>query len=574
MFVRATYYREKKTVHYFNENGEETLYIGGSFAWRTNNPGNMAKPGRRIVSTSIGYAQRTSNPKSIFLIFPDRATGDAERIRLLKEEYGDSSIAAMIERYAPRKENDTDKYIATVTKATGTDKSTRLDDLTDDQFKKLAAAMARHEGWIPGTIKPLGKPKSAELRDKLQQPLANQPVALKGGKQEITLKTDTNGALPVLYPKLFEDNLSLYLDSVGDKIGDLTDSMVPYACTFVAPYFSMQSNTDIHETKEKQEPVIHIVKAGETLGSIAAMYPGVSIDALAEVNGIKDRNRIFERQHLRIPGGSPAPASTPSTQETKASVERASKPATSIPHAAVAPEHKPAAATAVKPAATSAAKPAPKREAKPAPAVQVDRQRTDKNHPITVLSSPQLEFSGRKWCARFPGKDTLADLNPSFRPKATRFINALKAASIQVDINAVFRPVERSYLMYWAFMICRGTPPTDVPPYPNVSIDWAHRGADGNPDLTAAKQAAEDMCKGYGIKPHSKSQKVGRPGLSRHNHGAAVDMNINGYVGKLVKDADGDDVKVLGFATLRDIGLTYGVKYYPKENMHWSDTGH
>lgn len=570
MFVRATYYREKKTVHYFDENGEETLYIGGSFAWRTNNPGNMAKPGRRIVSTSIGYAQRTSNPKSIFLIFPDRATGDAERIRLLKEEYGDSSIAAMIERYAPRKENDTDKYIATVSKATGADKSTRLDDLSDEQFKKLTAAMARHEGWIPGTIKPLGKPKSAELRDKLQQPLANQPVALKGGKQEITLKTDTNGALPVLYPKLFEDNLSLYLDSVGDKIGDLTDSMVPYACTFVAPYFSMQSNTDVHETKAKQEPVIHIVKAGETLGSIAAKYPGVSIDALANANGIKDRNRIFARQHLRIPGKAAAAASTPAPRETKTAAAPADKPSAPASHAAAAPEHKPAASPVAKPSAP----PAPRPRATPAPAVEVDRQRTDKNHPVTVLSSPQLEFSGRKWCARFPGKDTLADLNASFRPKATRFIDALKAASIKVDINAVFRPPERSYLMYWAFMICRGTAPTDVPPYPNVNIDWAHRGPDGNPDLAAANQAAEDMCKGYGIKPHSKSQQVGRPGRSRHNHGAAVDMNINGYVGKVVKDATGSDVKITGFSTLKDIGLTYGVIYYPKENMHWSDTGH
>lgn len=568
MFVRATYYREKKTVHYFDENGEETLYIGGSFAWRTNNPGNMAKPGRRIVSTSIGYAQRTSNRKSIFLIFPDRATGDAERIRLLKEEYGDSSIAAMIERYAPRKENDTDKYIATVAKATGVDKSTRLDDLTDDQFKKLTAAMARHEGWIPGTIKPLGKPKAAELRDKLQQPLAGQPVALKGGKQDITLRTDTNGALPLLYPKLFDDQLSLYLDSVGDKIGDLSDSMTPYACTFVAPYFSMQSNTDVHESKEKQDPVIHIVKAGETLGSIAAKYPGVSVDALVEANDLKDRNRIFARQHLRIPGKPAAPASTP--QQTTTAAEPVAKPTAPASHPAAESGHKPAAMAPPKPAP----KPAPKPRAAPAPAVQVDRQRTDKNHPITVLSSPQLEFSGPKWCARFPGKDTLADLNPAFRPKATRFIAALKAASIQVKVNAVFRPVERSYLMYWAFMICRGTSPTDVPPYPNVNIDWAHRGPDGNPDLAAAKQAAEAMCKGYGLKPHSKSQQVGRPGRSRHNHGAAVDMNIDGYVGKTVKDANGDDVKVLGFGTLKDIGITYGVIYYPKENMHWSDTGH
>jgi len=175
----------------------------------------QSRQGKRVVSTSIGYAQRTSNPKSLFLIFPDRATGDAERIRLLKDVYGDNSIASLIEAYAPRNENDTDGYIATVSKATGVDKSTRLDALTDDQFKKLTAAMAKHEGWIPGKIVPLGKPKTAELRDKLQQPLAGQPVALRGGKQEITVKTDAGGALPLLYPKLFEDKLSLYLDSTG-----------------------------------------------------------------------------------------------------------------------------------------------------------------------------------------------------------------------------------------------------------------------------------------------------------------------------------------------------------------------
>lgn len=535
MFVRATYYREKKTVHYFDENGEETLYVGGSFAWRTNNPGNMAKPGKRVVSTSIGYAQRTSSPKSLFLIFPDRATGDAERIRLLKEVYGDNSIASMIEAYAPRNENDTDGYIATVSKATGVDKSTRLDALTDDQFKKLTAAMAKHEGWIPGTIVPLGKPKAAELRDKLQQPLAGQPVALKGGKQEVTVKTDAGGALPLLYPKLFDDKLSLYLDNVGDKIGDLLDAGSAYACTYIAPYFAMQSSAEVHETKEKTAPLIHIVKAGETLGTIATRYPGVSVDALVAANGLKDRNRIFERQHLRIPGKGAAQA-----------------------------------APAPKPAPKAAPKPRPS----PAPAVQVDRQRTDKNHPITVLSSPQLEASGRQWCGRFLGNNTLAGLNADFRPKATRFIAALRAAGVGVKINAVFRPNERSYLMFWAFMICRGTDPTTVPPWPNVPVDWTHRGADGKPNLAAAKRAAEDMCKGYGIQPHKASQRVGQPTRSRHNYGAAVDMDLSAYVGKVVKDADGTDVKVKDFSTLVAIGKSYGVKYYPKENMHWSDTGH
>jgi hypothetical protein len=47
MFLRATYYGDKKTVHYFDENGEETLYIGGSFAGRTNNPGSFVLQGRK-----------------------------------------------------------------------------------------------------------------------------------------------------------------------------------------------------------------------------------------------------------------------------------------------------------------------------------------------------------------------------------------------------------------------------------------------------------------------------------------------------------------------------------------------
>ncbi|QJE02032.1 LysM peptidoglycan-binding domain-containing protein [Massilia forsythiae] len=555
MFVRATYYREKKTVHYFDENGEETLYIGGSFAWRTNNPGNLAKPGKRIVSTYIGLAQRTSKKNSLFMIFPDRATGDAERIRLLKEVYGGSSIAAMMERYAPREENDTDAYIASVSTAAGVDKETRLDALTDDQFKKLAGAMAKKEGWIPGKIVPLGKPSTVELRDKLRQPLATQSVELKGARTPVTLKTDAGGALPTVYPKLFGDGLSLYLDQVGDKIGELVDAGKASAYTFIAPYFAMKSNTDVHETKDKTAPLVHIVKQGETLGTIAGKY-GVSIDALAGANHIADRNRIFQRQHLRIPGksaaGGQAPASTP-----------AAKPAAT-----------PAAKPAARPSPTAAAAPVPAPRRAPAAAVQVDRQRTDKNHPITVLSSAVKEASGPAWCKRFMGNNTLSGLNADFRPKAASFIAALKAGGASVRISAVYRPIERSYLMYWAFMICRGTDPADVPSWPGVDIDWTHRGADGKPDAAKAKEAAEQMCKGYGIRPHAKSQKVGRPKRSRHNFGGALDMHLGGYVGKIFKDADGNDVTAKGFSSLVALGASYGVIYFPQENMHWSDTGH
>ena len=543
MFVRATYYRDKKTVHYFDENGEETLYIGGSFAWRTNNPGNMAKPGKRIVSTSIGYAQRTSNPRSLFLIFPDRATGDAERIRLLKEVYGDNSIASMIEAYAPRNENDTDGYIATVCKATGVDQSTRLDALSDDQFKKMTAAMAKHEGWIPGKIVPLGRPKIVDIKDSLQQPLASQTVGLKGSKVAVNLKTDHFGSLPPLYPKLFDDDISLYLDSTKDLIGRMESSSTA-SCTFLAPYFSLTSRAEVHEAKEEVAPTVHIVKEGQTLGKIAQQH-GVTIEALAAANHIKDYNKIFARQHLRIPSKvSDKPAHSAATKTT---------------------EH---------------AKPAPPRNApvKPqtgttASAAHIDVQRTDKKHPITVVSTPALEVSGPIWCGRFKGDNTIDALAPAFRENVKKFLQALKEGGVTVRINAVYRPVERSYLMYWAFRICRGADVTKIPPWPGVNIDWAHRGPNGDPDIAKAKAAAKQMCQGYGIRPESADQKVGQPGKSNHNRRLAIDMTPSNYEGKFVNDASGNRIKVTSFKTLDSIGATYGVLFYKLEKMHWSSNG-
>ena len=46
----------------------------------------------------------------------------------------------------------------------------------------------------------------------------------------------------------------------------------------------------------------HVVRRGQTLSGIAHRY-GVSVWALARVNGIKNPNRIYVGQHLCIPAG-------------------------------------------------------------------------------------------------------------------------------------------------------------------------------------------------------------------------------------------------------------------------------
>lgn len=586
MFVRAVYYREQKTVHYFDEDGNETLYIGGSFAWRTNNPGNMAKPSQRVITTSIGLAQRTSKPKSLFLIFPDKATGEVERIRLLKEVYGKDTIAEMMERYAPRSENDTDGYVAFISKDANLPSDSVVGKLSDSQFNAMASSMEKKEGYIPGKIVELGKPKQVELRDKLQQPMAAQNIHIKSGDKTVEVKTDKNGALPSMYSKLFGDNTDLYYKQSADeleKIGQFVATGTANAYTFVAPYFMLNSRPHVHETKEVSRPDVHIVKSGENLAGIAAKY-GVSVEAFVSENNLQNENKIFARQHLRIPKAAKGPAAN--AKDTAAPPSRPS--ATPPAHVSGTPSNGGAdASVAQKKSAppanahsSSVPTPASAPKSTPAPvpaksgAVAVDHQRNDNKHPVTVLSSTVKDPSGATWCDQFKGSTSLSSLNKDFKPKATSFIDAMKAAGITVKISAALRPPERSYLMYHAFKICQGEKVENVPTYPGVNIDWTHRKANGDPDVAEAKKAAKAMCDAFGINPNSAKQKVGRPGASRHNFGGAVDMNLSGYVGKSMVDQTGATVKIESFESLVTVGKSYGVHYYPKENMHWSDTGH
>jgi|GEM_PF-1981832 len=56
-----------------------------------------------------------------------------------------------------------------------------------------------------------------------------------------------------------------------------------------------------------QEDIIHIVKPGESLSSIAARY-GINMYALARYNGIRNINYLRIGQRLQIPGTTVAPA--------------------------------------------------------------------------------------------------------------------------------------------------------------------------------------------------------------------------------------------------------------------------
>lgn len=64
-----------------------------------------------------------------------------------------------------------------------------------------------------------------------------------------------------------------------------------------------------------QEQVVHVVQGGENLFRIALRY-NVSMDAVAQANGLTNRNLIFVGQQLVIPGANGAPAPAPTQPPT------------------------------------------------------------------------------------------------------------------------------------------------------------------------------------------------------------------------------------------------------------------
>jgi len=124
-------------------------------------------------------------------------------------------------------------------------------------------------------------------------------------------------------------------------------------------------------------------------------------------------------------------------------------------------------------------------------------------------------FSGLDWVNRYPESKSTDKLEQPFRDNVNKFIAALQAAGANVRINTTYRPIERAYLMHYAWQISdmyfdQGTwhakqsinPSTVVVP-PGIPICWVHRKANAEFDLAASKAAARAMIgpNGYGEVP-------------------------------------------------------------------------
>ena len=192
--------------------------------------------------------------------------------------------------------------------------------------------------------------------------------------------------------------------------------------------------------------------------------------------------------------------------------------------------------------------------------------------------------SGPEWHSKFMYSESLSDLNEPFQGNVRRFIAALKEGGVRAVISNTYRPVQRSYIMYYAKEISKGAiSPEDVPAFvPGegelpVNIDWQHLNESGEPDIKAAVSAAKAMVVKYKL-----FNAVGKPRKSNHNSREAIDMSfVPGWgAGKEVVDANGVRVVISGKQGIMRVGFSYGVvhwDYYGKkpvdDDPHWSVSG-
>ena len=133
-----------REVIYIGADGRTHRRVGGTLAWRNNNPGNIICSDFTRNNGMIGCGGR-------FAIFPSESVGmEAVKTLLQSKSYRNLTIAGAINRWAPPFENNTAAYQRRLGQLTGLSIDTPMSALNAEQLTRVANAIKQIEGWQPG----------------------------------------------------------------------------------------------------------------------------------------------------------------------------------------------------------------------------------------------------------------------------------------------------------------------------------------------------------------------------------------------------------------------------------------
>lgn len=318
-FVSATYHPKLLTVEYVDENGDHLLRSGGTIAWRFNNPGNL-RPGSKYT-LQIGKGTTKSGD---FLIFPTVEAGRTEKKGLLLRKYKDDTVAQMMEQYAPRTENDTDKYATYITTQSGVSKDAVIGKLSDSELAALMQAMEKYEGfhaksetrqekWVRST--------KVTLSDGAR-PIVGQAVTVKLGDTTLQCVTGAGGQLPAIAHMVPGQRVELWINDVANQPEQLDCFVLGQASqnrTYFRNLLVAQGSTRPHVAssvpeKKKPEPFSYLVQPNDTLGKIAKRFK-TNGEQIQKDNKISDPDMIVPGQRLSINGAGQSTATVSNIQK-------------------------------------------------------------------------------------------------------------------------------------------------------------------------------------------------------------------------------------------------------------------
>lgn len=296
--------KQGTSVTYTNANGTTTTKSGGTISWRNNNSGNLmyssvqkAKQDGAIELDTKGYA-----------IFASEADGDKAREKVIKRNWGNLTIEAMIHKYAPAddgktpalKGNNPAQYTTSVAKHSGLSKHLKINELNNSQMQSLLEAMKKHEGYKVGSVQGavadtgvynVGSPIASEQT-------MNQPTQ--------THQDELSSQALNLIDKLEETN-----DDDSKRIQELQDELTTVQDKLANINKPEQSSQAEQTTEQEQtqsqtssldEQVIADVRANE-LANITRRFSQIVIEsdadyskALTEINELKNTGIITENE--------------------------------------------------------------------------------------------------------------------------------------------------------------------------------------------------------------------------------------------------------------------------------------
>lgn len=312
-FISATYHASIKVAEFIAEDGRHLLRSGGTLPWRINNGGDLSSPLNSVgqpapkkTKNYIGFARTNSGHH--FFIFPDYETGRAELLASLKRKYAEKTIPEVIPQYAPKGDNNTDKYIRDVLKLSGISKDKKVSEMSASELNTLADSIEKVEGYHndADTRQETWVGVSTITATDGARPLPHQEVVLRSGGTDTKLKSDQYGKFPAIAHnskpiEVLHKQPDGKLKSVGTLSGEKGQH---YSLLSQAARFFGISGPDTPPVVQKPTVAadIYTVQPKDTLSKIATRYK-TTVATIKADNHLKT-DMIFPGQVLSI--GEPA----------------------------------------------------------------------------------------------------------------------------------------------------------------------------------------------------------------------------------------------------------------------------